>query len=64
MNSSKIGYNVMSRCGGVMSSAGRPWTRWPALLPCEINHRWAHSEALRGGVVSQMPQKSLGRCQV
>ena len=57
-----LGYDVMSRCGGVMSLAGRPWTRWPALLPYETNHRRAHCEFLRSGFVSQMPQKSLGQC--
>ena len=47
-----------SRCGGVvMSSAGRPRTDEPALLPCEI--KMGSSEFVRGEFQFWIPQKSL-----
>ena len=50
-----------SRCGGMESSAGRPRTDEPALLPCEI--KMGSSEFLRGEFQSWIPQKSLESCQ-
>ena len=50
-----------SRCGGVESSAGRPRTDEPALLPCEI--KVGSSEFVRDEFQSWILQKSLESSQ-
>ena len=57
MPSEKMKMDVISRCGGMESSAGRPRTDGPALLPCEI--KVGSSEFLRGEFQSWISQKSL-----
>ena len=57
MPSEKMKVDVISRCGGVMSSAGRPRTDEPALLPCE--NPQAHWAFLRDIFRCWIPQKSL-----
>ena len=61
MPSEKMKMDMIVVVDGVESSAGRPRTDEPALLPCEI--KMGSSEFPRGEFQSWIPQKSLESCQ-